>query len=101
MYAGTRPRSGQVQLLMSFRTHGAASGHKPHYMTAAELQNYAEYPYITWDLKPASKEKVAVAVGRGGPFKICYEIHGTGPTHLVVCGNPTSLSAYCCSAFAV
>jgi len=92
MYAGTQPKSGQVQLLMSIRTHGAASGKKPHYMTAAELQHYAEYPYITWDLKPASKEKVAVAVGRGGPFEICYEIHGTGPTRLVVCGTATSLS---------
>jgi hypothetical protein len=62
-------------------------------MTAAELESYPEYPYVTWDLKPASKGKVTVAVGRGGPFEISYEIHGTGPTHLVVCGTPTLLSS--------
>ena len=39
---------------------------------------------MTWPLKPAEKGKFAVAKGRGGPIQISYEIHGTGPTKLVV-----------------
>jgi len=57
-------------------------------MTAAELLEHPEYPYVTWDLKPQKKGKAAVAKGRGGPFNIAYEVHGHGPTKLVV-GIPT------------
>lgn len=53
-------------------------------MRAEELTEHPEYPYVTWDLKPERKEKVAVAEGRGGPFGIAYEIHGHGPAHVVV-----------------
>lgn len=45
---------------------------------------HPEFEHVTWDLKPAIKGKVAVADGRGGPIQISYELHGNGPTKLVV-----------------
>lgn len=54
-------------------------------LTAEELQAHAEFPYVEWDLTPARKESIPVAAGRGGPFQLTYEIHGSGPIHLVVC----------------
>jgi hypothetical protein len=43
------------------------------------------YKTATWDLKPASKGKAAVAQASGEPINIAYEIHGHGPIHLLVC----------------
>lgn len=54
-------------------------------LTAAEVIDYPEYPHAYWDLKAASKGKLDVAKGRGGPFKISWEVHGEGDTKLVVC----------------
>ena len=45
---------------------------------------HPEFKHVTWALKPARKGKVDVAKGRGGPLQIAYEIHGNGPTKLVV-----------------
>ena len=45
---------------------------------------HPEFQHVTWALKPAKKGKVDVAEGRGGPLQIAYEIHGNGPTKLVV-----------------
>lgn len=46
-------------------------------LSAAQVQEHPEYPYVIWDLKPDQKEKLAVARGRGGPFNIAYEAsHG-------------------------
>jgi len=56
----------------------------PKPMTAAELILHPEYTHITWDLQPAEEGKAAVAIGRGGPINIAYEIHGHGNRHLVV-----------------
>jgi len=53
-------------------------------LTAAELIEHPEFQTVTWDLKPSAKGDVNVAVGRGGPIKIAYEVHGNGPIHLVV-----------------
>ena len=39
---------------------------------------------MVWDLTPIKKGSVPVAHGRGGPINIFYEIHGSGPKHLVV-----------------
>ena len=66
------------------RWNGAilTSGRPP--LTAAELVKHPEFEHVTWDLKPATKGKVAVAEGRGGPLQISYELHGNGPTKLVV-----------------
>lgn len=59
----------------------------PTPMTAAEVLAHPEYPHVTWPLEPTSKGKASVAVGRGGPFNIAYELHGNGPIHLVVGGS--------------
>jgi hypothetical protein len=53
-------------------------------LTAAEIVNHPEFKTVTWNLKPSAKGEVNVAEGRGGPIKIAYEVHGTGPLHLVV-----------------
>ena len=53
-------------------------------LSAAELVKHPEFEHVTWPLKPAKKGKVAIANGRGGPVQIAYEIHGNGPTKLVV-----------------
>ena len=48
-------------------------------LSVAEIQAHPEYPHVTWDLTPIRKAKIDVAAGRGGPFKLCYEVHGHGP----------------------
>ena len=53
-------------------------------LSAVELVEHPEFEHVIWDLNPAKKGKTAVAVGRGGPIQIAYEIHGIGPTKLVV-----------------
>ena len=53
-------------------------------LIAAELVKHPEFEHVTWALKPAKKGKIAVAEVRGGPIKISYEVHGIGPTKLVV-----------------
>jgi hypothetical protein len=59
-------------------------------MTASELEAHPEFPYVTWDLKPTRKGKLAVAAKRGGPLNISYEVHGDGPRKIVVCPIPPS-----------
>lgn len=53
-------------------------------LTAAELIEHPAFPKAIWDLQPTTKGKCAVAAGRGGPFDIVYEIHGTGPIRTIV-----------------
>ncbi|RMZ84041.1 hypothetical protein DV737_g1325, partial [Chaetothyriales sp. CBS 132003] len=54
-------------------------------LTTAELTAHPAYKHLDWKL-PASREGyVTVAEGRrGGPFKVWYELHGKGPTRLVL-----------------
>lgn len=54
-------------------------------MLAADIEKHPEYETVVWDLKPAKSGKVAVAKDRWGPINIAYEVHGVGPTKLVVC----------------
>lgn len=53
-------------------------------MLAADVLKHPEYQNSTWNLEPDSKGFAEVAKGRGGPFKISWEIHGTGDRLLVV-----------------
>lgn len=50
----------------------------------AEIIQHPAFENVIYDLKPTEKGFAPVAVGRGGPFNIAYEIHGSGPKHLVV-----------------
>ncbi|KAK5173730.1 uncharacterized protein LTR77_002411 [Saxophila tyrrhenica] len=52
-------------------------------LTAEEVQQHPEYPHVHWDLKPTASDKIDVAKGRGGPFKLAYELHGHGPRHVI------------------
>ncbi|KAH0098741.1 alpha/beta-hydrolase, partial [Aureobasidium melanogenum] len=52
-------------------------------LSAAEVQNHPEFPYITWDLKPKSMGKLSVAKNRGGPLDIAWEVHGEGENKMV------------------
>lgn len=51
----------------------------------AQILSNPAYPDTVWDLTPTQSGKVPVAEGRGGPFNIQYEVHGTGDIKLVVC----------------
>lgn len=71
--------------------HVKAQGGRP--LTVAEVQAHPEYAHAVWNL-PADKEgKLDVAAGRGGPFKFAYEVHGHGPSKILVC-TAESLQLY-------
>jgi hypothetical protein len=53
-------------------------------MTAVEIIEHPEFPHVNWKLQPDQAGKIDVAKGRGGPFKLAYEIHGHGPNKLIV-----------------
>ena len=55
-------------------------------LSAEEVQNHPEFKHVNWDLKPDRKERINVAAGRGGPFKLSYELHGHGPRKIIVGG---------------
>jgi hypothetical protein len=63
------------------RAHG---GLGPEPLTAAEVMAHPEFPHVHWELKADQKASVEVGRGRGGPFKIAYEIHGHGPSKIIV-----------------
>lgn len=52
--------------------------------TVEETLKHPAYPTAIWKLVPHKKGRAPVAEGRGGPFNIGWEIHGSGPTKLVV-----------------
>lgn len=49
-----------------------------------ETLKHPAYPGTIWNLLPHQKGKLAAAKGRGGPFNIAWEVHGTGPIKIVV-----------------
>lgn len=53
-------------------------------LRAEEILAHPAFHNVIWDLEPAKKGKCSVAKGRGGPFDIAYEIHGTGPRKIIV-----------------
>jgi hypothetical protein len=53
--------------------------------TAAQVQELDAYPDTIWNLTPSKSGRLPVAKGRGGPFMIDWEVHGTGDIKLVVC----------------
>lgn len=63
-------------------------------LTCAELVEHPAFEDVIHNLPPTKKGTSAVATGRGGPFNISYEIHGTGPIHLVVSRPSSSHQGY-------
>ena len=61
-------------------------------LSVEQVKAHPEFPYTNWDLKPEKKERIDVASGRGGPFKIAYELHGKGTKNIVVCNKTMSHS---------
>lgn len=53
-------------------------------LSAEEVLQHPEYPHVNWKLSYEKRERIDVAAGRGGPFKIAYELHGHGPRKIVV-----------------
>lgn len=53
------------------------------------------YNSAAWGLEPHSSGKLAVAKGRGGPLNLYWEVHGQGPTKIVVCIVPISSQLAC------
>ncbi|KAN0092280.1 alpha/beta-hydrolase [Hyaloscypha variabilis] len=49
----------------------------------AAILAHPSYPDTIWKLTPTKSEYLPVGEGRGGPFKIHYEVHGKGPIKLV------------------
>lgn len=62
-------------------------------LTAEEVLQHPEYPHVNWDLKPDKAERIDVAAGRGGPFKISYQLHGHGPKKIIVRAPTTRVVA--------
>jgi hypothetical protein len=70
-------------------------------LSAAEVQNHPEFPYITWDLKPNSMGKLSVAKNRGGPLDIAWEVHGEGENKMVVSVFSSSFIIFLWSFYSV
>ncbi|KAH6672283.1 Alpha/Beta hydrolase protein [Halenospora varia] len=51
--------------------------------TVAEILAHPAYPDTLWNLTPTERGQLPVAAGRGGPFKIDWEVHGHGDVKLV------------------
>lgn len=52
-----------------------------------EVAKTDAFPTAIWQLDPHSEGMLSVAAGRGGPFDVHWEIHGTGPVKLVLIGG--------------
>ena len=53
-------------------------------ITVAETVKHPAFPTAVWNLEPAKKGLLPVAEGRGGPFNLSWEVHGTGPVKMLV-----------------
>jgi glycylpeptide N-tetradecanoyltransferase len=52
--------------------------------TVAETLKHPAFPTAIWNLSPTRTGKLPVAAGRGGPFNISWEVHGSGPIKILV-----------------
>ncbi|KAF4592062.1 glycylpeptide N-tetradecanoyltransferase [Ophiocordyceps camponoti-floridani] len=58
------------------------------FSTVEETLKHAAFLGVVWDLEPHSSGKATVASSRGGPLKLAWEIHGSGPIKVVVSIHP-------------
>lgn len=49
-----------------------------------EVAKTDAFPTAIWRLDPHQEGMLSVAAGRGGPFNVHWEIHGSGPVKLIV-----------------
>ncbi|KAH9224232.1 Alpha/Beta hydrolase protein [Leptodontidium sp. 2 PMI_412] len=51
--------------------------------TVADIFAHPSYPDTVWNLTPTQSGQLPVAVGRGGPIKIDWEVHGKGDIKMI------------------
>ncbi|KPM45884.1 hypothetical protein AK830_g647 [Neonectria ditissima] len=56
----------------------------PPFPSTEDTLNHPAYPTTIWALEPHRQGKVAAAQDRGGPVRIAWEMHGSGPIKLVL-----------------
>ncbi|KAL8304893.1 hypothetical protein RB600_007995 [Gaeumannomyces tritici] len=56
-----------------------ATAKSAEFATVEEVLKHPAFPTSTWRLVPTRSGRLPVAEGRGGPLKISWEIHGSGP----------------------
>lgn len=52
-----------------------------------EVAKTDAFPTAIWRLDPHQEGMLSVAAGRGGPFNVHWEIHGSGPVKLIFIGG--------------
>ncbi|EFY85170.1 glycylpeptide N-tetradecanoyltransferase [Metarhizium acridum CQMa 102] len=55
-----------------------------NFPSVEETTNHPAYKGTVWKLEPHSSGHLPVGEGRGGPFNLYWEVHGNGPTKLIV-----------------
>ncbi|TKA61158.1 hypothetical protein B0A55_11568 [Friedmanniomyces simplex] len=83
-----RKASGQLQsylpsLELNQEHHRRINEEIGEQLSVDEVLQHPEFPHVNWDLKPDRKERIDVAAGRGGPFKLSYELHGHGAKKII------------------
>lgn len=58
--------------------------HRDKLPLVADVLKHSAFPTATWNLEPTRSGLLPVAEGRGGPLKISWEIHGSGPVKIIV-----------------
>lgn len=67
-------------------SHGADLAYRYARLPSVEdTLNHPAFPTTVWNLESDQKGVAAVAQNRGGPYRITWEIHGVGPSKLLVC----------------
>ncbi|KHN95553.1 uncharacterized protein MAM_06610 [Metarhizium album ARSEF 1941] len=61
-----------------------APHHHQEYNVGTETTQHPAYKSAVWKLQPHSSGSLPVARGRGSPVHIYWEVHGSGPTKLVL-----------------
>ncbi|KAG5926215.1 hypothetical protein E4U53_003117 [Claviceps sorghi] len=55
-----------------------------NFPSCEETRQHPAYRTAVWGLEPHSCGKAAVAEGRGGPLNLYWEVHGEGPTKILL-----------------
>ncbi|KAG8411462.1 hypothetical protein J3458_015519 [Metarhizium acridum] len=55
-----------------------------NFPSVEETTNHPAYKGTVWKLEPHSSGHLPVGEGRGGPFNLYWEVHGNGPTKLIL-----------------